>query len=183
MSARRPAVLLDRDGTLNENLPQGVTRGEEFVPIPGAFEAVGRLTAAGWPVSVITNQSGISKGIVTREIVEAVHARCRELAAAHGGRFDAFYYADDLPGSGAPRRKPRPGMILEAAADHGYDLFRSYLVGDSSRDLLAARAAGCTPVLVLTGRGREALAAEGPAPEHVFEDLAAAVDWILARRS
>jgi D-glycero-D-manno-heptose 1,7-bisphosphate phosphatase len=182
-AARRPAVFLDRDGTLNVNHPDGVTRLEEFEPIAGAFEAVGRLCGAGWPVCLVTNQSGISKGIVSREMVEQVHELCRRLAAEHGGRFDGIYLAEDLPGSGAPRRKPRPGMILEAAAEHGYDLFRSYLVGDSARDLLAGRAAGCTPLLVLTGRGRAAREETRHPADRTFPSLAEAVDWILARES
>jgi len=180
-AVRRPAVFLDRDGTLNVNRPDGVTRLEEFEPIAGAFEAVGRLCRGGWPVSLITNQSGISKGIVSPETVDAVHEHCRRLAAEHGGRFDGIYLATDLPGSGAPRRKPRPGMILEAAAEHGYDLFRSYMVGDAGRDLLAGRAAGCTPLLVLTGRGRAALEETRHPEAWTFPSLAEAVDWILAR--
>jgi D-glycero-D-manno-heptose 1,7-bisphosphate phosphatase len=180
---KRPAVLLDRDGTLNENLPQGVTRLEEFEPIPGAFEAVGRLCRAGWPVAVITNQSGVSKGIVTREVVDEVNRRCAELAAEHGATFDGIYVATDLPGSGGERRKPRPGMIAEAAREHGYDLFRSYVIGDSFRDMLAGRAAGCTPLLVLTGRGRETRESLDHPPHLSFESLAEAVDWILARSS
>lgn len=178
---RRPAVFLDRDGTLNVNLPRGVTRLEEFEAIPGAFEAVGRLCKGGWPVSMITNQSGISKGIASREAVDAVHDLCRRLAAEQGGGFDGIYLATDLPGSGAPRRKPRPGMILEAAAEHGYDLFRSYMIGDTSRDLLAGRAAGCTSLLVLTGRGRAALEETRHPADRTFPSLVEAVDWILAR--
>jgi D-glycero-D-manno-heptose 1,7-bisphosphate phosphatase len=180
---RRPAVLLDRDGTLNTNLPQGVTRIEEFDPIPGAFEAVGRLCRAGWPVSVVTNQSGISKGIVSRETVDEVHRLCERLASEHGGRFDGFYVSPDLPGSGSPRRKPRPGMIAEAATEHGYDLFRSYVIGDSFRDLVAGRAAGCTPLLVLTGRGRETRETNDHPANRTFESISEAVDWILSQET
>lgn len=181
---RRAAVFLDRDGTLNQDLPQGVTSLEEFVPLPGAFAALGRLTAAGWPVVLITNQSGVSKGIVAQDTVDACHERCRDLAAEHGGRIDGVYYATDLPGSGGDRRKPRPGMLVEAAHDHDLDLFRSYMIGDAGRDLLAGKAAGCTSLLVLTGKG-EQTRAEQPEhrPEHVFNDLEAAVDWILAQET
>ena len=181
---RRAAVFLDRDGTLNQDLPQGVTSLEEFVPLPGAFAAVGRLTAAGWPVILVTNQSGVSKGITTQDVVDATHERCRELAAEHGGRIDGVYYATDLPGSGGERRKPRPGMLMEAAHEHDLDLFRSYMIGDAGRDLLAGKAAGCTSLLVLTGKGERTRAeTPWPADEHVFADLAAAVDWILAQET
>lgn len=182
-SVKRPAVFLDRDGTLNVNHPDGVTRPDEFEPIEGAFEAVGRLCRAGWPVSLITNQSGISKGIVSRETVDTIHEHCRRLAAEHGGHFEGIYFATDLPGSGAPRRKPRPGMILEAAAEHGYDLFRSYMIGDAARDLLAGRAAGCTSLLVLTGRGDAARKETNHPAAWTFPSLVEAADWILSRES
>jgi D-glycero-D-manno-heptose 1,7-bisphosphate phosphatase len=177
----RPAVLLDRDGTLNVDLPEGVARLEEFVPIPGSFEAVGRLTAAGWPVAVVTNQSVIGRGLAAAETVDAIHAECARLAALHGGRFDGFHVCPDPPGSDSPRRKPMPGLLLEAAQEHGYNLLRSYMIGDSMRDLVAGRAAGATPLLVLTGRGRRTLAEHGHAPDRTFADLAEAVDWILSR--
>lgn len=178
---KRPAVLLDRDGTLNVDLPEGVPRFEDFVPIPGAFEAVGRLTQAGWPVAVVTNQSVIGRGLATQETVDAIHAECARLAALHGGRFDGFYVSPDPPGSDSPRRKPYPGLLFEAAQEHDYDLLRSYMVGDSARDLVAGRAAGATPLLVLTGRGRTTLAERGHPADRTFADLAAAVEWILSR--
>lgn len=178
---KHPAVLLDRDGTLNVDHAEGIPRLEDFTPIPGAFEAVGRLTRAGWPVAVVTNQSIIGRGLASAETVDAIHAECARLAALHGGRFDGFYVSPDVPGSDSFRRKPYPGMLFEAAQDHGYDLLRSYMVGDSVRDLLAGRAAGATPLLVLTGQGRKSQAEGGHPPDRTFEDLAAAVEWILSR--
>jgi D-glycero-D-manno-heptose 1,7-bisphosphate phosphatase len=177
---KRPAVLLDRDGTLNVDLPSGVTRLEDFAPIPGAFEAVGRLTAAGWPVAVVTNQSVLGRGLASTEIVDAIHAECVRLAALHGGRFDGFHVSPDPPGSDSLRRKPLPGLLFEAAQEHGYDLLRSFMIGDSVRDLVAGRAAGATPLLVLTGKGRQTLT-HGHPPDRTFADLAKAVDWILTR--
>lgn len=178
---RRRAVLLDRDGTLNVDLTDGVRRIEDFVPIPGSFEAVGRLCAAGWGVAVVTNQSVIGRGWAPAETVDAVHRECERLAAIHGGRFDGFHVCPDPPGSDSPRRKPRPGLLFEAAQAHGYDLFRSYMIGDSVRDLVAGRAAGATPLLVLTGKGWQTQQEGGHPPVRAFMDLAEAVDWILAR--
>ncbi|MFN8179799.1 MAG: HAD-IIIA family hydrolase [bacterium] len=178
---KRPAVFLDRDGTLNVDLPNGVASLAEFVPIPGSFEAVGRLTKAGWPIAVVTNQSVIGRGLASPETVDAIHAECARLAAVHGGRFDGFHVSPDPPGSDSLRRKPLPGLLFEAAQQHGYDLLRSYMVGDSMRDLVAGRAAGATPLLVLTGQGRQALAERGHPRDRTFADLAEAVDWILTR--
>ena len=176
----RPAVLLDRDGTLNESGPGGyVTSVENLVPIPGALEAVGRLCRAGWPVAVATNQSCIGRGLATAEDIERVHVEFRRLAEEHGASFDGVFVCPHAPGAGCACRKPLPGLLLEAAETHGYDLFRSYFIGDSERDLLAGRAAGATSLLVLTGHE------EKPRPDHpadlTFSTVAEAVDWILSR--
>lgn len=178
---KRPAVLLDRDGTLNASPGRYVTSVDQFVAIPGAFEAVGRLCRAGWPVSVITNQGGIGSGLVSAAEVDRIHDKCRRLAAEHGGAFDGFHVCPDRPDAPTERRKPRPGMLLEAARDHGYDLFRSYMVGDSDRDLVAGRAAGATPLLVLTGHGCETASSGEQPVEWIFPSLAEAADWILAQ--
>ena len=177
----RRAVLLDRDGTLNVNPPHYVKSVDELEPIPGAFEAVGRLTRAGWGVAVVTNQSCIGKGIVSAAAVDEVNEACRRLAEAHGGIIDGFHVSPDAPGSDSPARKPRPGLLLAAARDHGYDLARSYTVGDSTRDLEAGRAAGTTPLLVLTGHGEAARRESGHPADRTFPSLAEAVDWILAQ--
>ena len=174
------AVLLDRDGTLNEARGYYVRSVEELVPIPGAFEAVGRLCRAGWQVSVVTNQSCIGKGIVDVATVDAIHAECRRLAGVHGGVIDDFYVSPDLPDADSETRKPRPALLLAAARDHGYDLSRSCTVGDAARDLEAGRAAGTLPLLVLTGHGEKTRAETGHPAEHTFPSLAEAADWILA---
>jgi len=178
---KRPAVFLDRDGTLNVSPDHYLTSLDDFEPIPGAFEAVGRLTAAGWPVAVVTNQGCLGRGLVERAEVDRIHAECERLAARHGGRFDGFYVCPDPPEAPTDRRKPEPGMLLEAARDHGYDRFRSYMIGDSERDLLAGRAAGATSLLVLTGHGAGVRAAGRHPAGLTFPTVAEAVDWILRR--
>ncbi len=179
ISPGRPAVLLDRDGTLNVNPPSYVRRVEELVPIPGAFEAVGRLCSAGWAIAVCTNQACIGKGLVTAAEVARIHEECARLAARHGGVIDGFHVCPHRPDEGCTCRKPLPGLLLEAARAHGYDLTRSYFVGDSPRDVEAGRAAGATPMLVGSGSADGALADSGPTL--VFDDVAAAAEWILAR--
>ncbi len=174
------AVLLDRDGTLNEPSDYYVRSVEEFVPIPGAFEAVGRLCRAGWRVAVVTNQSCIGKGIVDAATVDAIHAECRRRAEAHGGVFDDFYVSPDRPDADSRTRKPRPALLLAAARDHGYDLPRSFTIGDAARDLEAGRAAGTRSLLVLTGHGEKTRAETDHPAEHTFPSLVEAVDRILA---
>jgi histidinol-phosphate phosphatase family protein len=121
----------------------------------------------------------VGRGLVKEEVVEAVHAECRRLAAESGATFEAFYVCPHRPDEGCTCRKPLPGLLLSAAAEHDLDLFRSYCIGDSLRDLQAGRAAGATSLLVRTGRGEEARA-EHPS-ELTVPTLVEAAAWILAR--
>jgi D-glycero-D-manno-heptose 1,7-bisphosphate phosphatase len=171
----RPAVFLDRDGVLNRVfVREGVTHPPahvgEFEFLPGVPEAVRRLHAAGFVLVVVTNQPDVARGIQTREGVEAIHERLRDelpmlevLACYHDNEDDCAC------------RKPRPGMVLEAARRWQLDLRQSFLVGDRWSDVLAGQAAGCRTVLVETphsGRRR-------CEPDHCVRDLAGAVEWIL----
>jgi D-glycero-D-manno-heptose 1,7-bisphosphate phosphatase len=178
----RPAVLIDRDGTLNQDPGRRlwILSPEEFVPVGGAMEALACLTSAGWPVSVITNQSCVGRGVATREQVDAVNRECARQARAAGAAIDGFHVCPHAPDAGCTCRKPLPGLLLEAAADHGYDLFGSFVLGDSEKDLVAGRAAGATPLLVLTGKGEQS---RGAHPEHqTFPSVVEAVNYVLSRR-
>ena len=145
----RPALFLDRDGVLNED-PGYVHRWEDFQWIPGAREAVAAFNKAGWWVFVVTNQSGVGRGYYTEADVVALHARMSESLAEVGGRIDRYYYCPQHPDAALeayrhpdpPDRKPNPGMILRALAEHPVDLARSIMVGDKDADVEAARRAG-----------------------------------------
>lgn len=178
----RPAVFLDRDGTLNEEVDY-LHRPEELVMIPGAAAAVARLNARGIPVVVVTNQSGIGRGYYGLEDFQRVMDRMVQFLAAEGARLDAVYLAPHheqgvggLAHPDHPDRKPNPGMLLRAAEEHGLDLAGSWMVGDKDVDLAAGRAAGCRVALVRTGYGR---GVDGRLADLVAEDLAGAVDRIL----
>ena len=121
----RPAVLLDRDATLNENPGGWITSVEDFVPIPGAFEAVGRLCRAGWPVALATNQSCVGRGIATMEQVNRVHEECLRVAAENGVTLDGIFVCPHAPGEGCACRKPMPGLLLEAALTGGWTTLRA----------------------------------------------------------
>lgn len=178
-SGGRRAVLFDRDGTLNVSPEPYLTRVQDFVAIPGAFQAIARLTKAGWGVAMCTNQSGVGRGVIDPKALEAIHAECARLALTAGGRIEGFYVCPHRPDEGCSCRKPLPGLLQDAARVHEYDLSRSYFVGDSLRDLQSGHAAGATSLLVLTGDDPTARAAH-PAGL-TFADVGAAVDWILAR--
>lgn len=177
----RPAVFLDRDGTINVEKSY-LYRAEEFEFIPGAPEAIRLLKEAGFLVVVVTNQSGIARGYYDEAAVHRLHRFVDGELARVGAAIDAYYLCPHHPQHGSGEcscRKPLPGMLLQAAADHRIDLAGSYLVGDKSSDLEAGLAAGCRAILVGTGYGAESA---GQVPDGVpqFPDLLEAARAIVA---
>ncbi len=173
----RPAVFLDRDGTLIEDAgyladPAGVRL------FPDARVALRRLRDAGYVLVIVTNQSGIGRGYYT----EAEFHRVNEAMLGLLGTdlIGATYFCPDHPDQPTPRRKPAPGMLWEAAHAHGLDLSRSFMIGDRKGDIEAGRAAGCAAsILVRTGIGATEEAKAGA--DFVAVDLGAAVEWVLRR--
>lgn len=183
----RPAVFLDRDGTLIE-LVHHLTEPADVRLLPGVAEAVARLRAAGLPVVVVTNQSVIGRGKLTEAGLEAVHAEMARQLAAAGAQVDAIHVCPHAPrGTNPlviehPMRKPAPGLLLEAAQAHDLALERSWMAGDSASDTLAGRHAGCRTVLVRTGAD-SGLRSDAPGADHVAADLAEAASLILEERA
>lgn len=184
----RPAVFLDRDGTLIEERhylcdPAGVRL------LPGAAGAIRMLREAGYACVLVTNQSGIGRGLFTVDDLRRVHAELERQLREAGAALDGWYFCPEAPrGTDGdrttvehPDRKPGPGMLLRAARDLGLDLGRSWMVGDMLSDLLAGRNAGCRgSILVRTGYGSRLEAPEKTA-DHIADDLMAAALWILGR--
>ena len=179
------AVFLDRDGTLNREVGF-VTSPRELEVLPGVRDALHRLHAAGWRLIVVTNQSGIARGLYGERELAAIHARLhREL----DGLPDAYLHCPHLPdgghgyGGACACRKPAAGLLHQAQALLGVPFAGSALVGDSARDVLMARGLPLRTVLVHSGKPaaaeRAALRAAGAAPDHEAADLAAAADWLL----
>ncbi|HQY93121.1 MAG: D-glycero-beta-D-manno-heptose 1,7-bisphosphate 7-phosphatase [Caldilinea sp.] len=177
------AIFLDRDGTINAERSDYVKSNREFVLLPGALEALGRLATLTVPIIIVTNQSAIGRGIVSRIEIDAIHDTMRSLVRAAGGRIDAVYLCPHHPEARCICRKPKPGLLLAAAADYQIDLTRCVLIGDSVTDLEAARAVGCQPLMVRTGRQAQALARLAEVDETVVlvDDLTEAVDLLCAR--
>lgn len=153
-------VVLDRDGTINEDRDDYVKSADEWVPIPGALEAVARLHQAGWHVVVATNQSGLGRGLFDMYTLNEMHAKMNALLAPLGGRIDAVFFCPHAPEEHCDCRKPGIGMMKDIARRYGVDLATVPMVADTPRDLGAAIAAGCKPHLVRTGRAANASADE-----------------------
>ena len=168
-----PGVFLDRDGTLMDDVDY--CRDPARVRLlPGVHTGLRRLKRARFCNVIITNQSGIARGLITPAEFEAVQGQLLELAGE--GVIDATYHCPDLPGPDSKRRKPLPAMVLEAAADLHLDLSRSWMIGDKAIDVQCGRAAGVRPILVQTGPGRDE---DASAAEFVAKDFATAVEFIL----
>ena len=145
-------IILGRDGILNEYRDDHVKAPAEWVPIPGALEAVSRLNHAGWHAVVATNQAGIGRGMIDMASVNLIHAHMNKLMQAQGARLDAVFFCPHTPEEQCECRKPLPGMMLEIGERYGVDLDHVPVAADTLRDLQAAHAAGCEPHLVRTGR-------------------------------
>ena len=159
-------IFLDRDGVINRNRPDYVKRWPEFEFLPRSLEALQLLAVHGYQVIVITNQSAINREMTTEEAVQEIHKNMTETVLSHGGAIEAVYYCPHVPEDSCRCRKPEPGLIYQAQADYGLELSDA--------------------CMVRTGHGQEAegLCQEGGiGPDHVAEDLMAAVQWLLGERS
>lgn len=174
-------VILDRDGVINRDSAEFIKSPEEWVPLPGSLSAIARLTRAGYRVVVATNQSGVGRGLLGADALDRIHRRMLEAVRAAGGEIAGVYFCPHVPEDRCACRKPAPGLFHAIARAFGADLRRAWAVGDSARDLEAARSAGARPVLVLTGNGKATL--DGLPATHdvrVHADLAEFTDALLA---
>jgi D-glycero-D-manno-heptose 1,7-bisphosphate phosphatase len=184
---RRPAVFVDRDGTLNREVDY-LRRVADLRLVPGTAAAIRRLTAAGFAVVVVSNQSGVARGLIAPAILTEIHAALEHRLARAGATLTGIYVCPHHPTVGTPPlrrrcrcRKPGPALVQRAVRDHALDLARSYCVGDSAVDLGLAAAVGTPAVLVLTGHGRRTAKTLDPAlaPTHVAANFRAAAEWII----
>ncbi len=175
-------IILDRDGTINEDSDDFIKSPDEWIPIPGSIEAIGRLTRAGFRVVVVTNQSGIARGLYDMNTLNRIHTKMINAVKDHGGKIDSIFFCPHGPDDNCECRKPKSGLFAEIQTRLKTNLSGIYAVGDSERDIVAARNGGAIPVLVRTGKGERTL--EKPELESlegvpVFDDLAAFTDSLL----
>jgi len=184
----KPAVFLDRDGTIIENVGY-LRRLDQIAPFPWSVDAIRALNRAALPVVVITNQAGVARGFFAADFVDETHRALTMRLEAGGARVDAYYYCPHHPDGKVEQysitcdcRKPKCGMIDRAASDLGLDPARSFFVGDTWLDVGAGRAAGARTILVRTGAGAEEERSLKPpdlSADAIVDNLAAAVSWIL----
>tara|TARA_R110002110_G_scaffold205066_7_gene417065 strand:- start:198629 stop:199201 length:573 start_codon:yes stop_codon:yes gene_type:complete len=180
-------LILDRDGVINQDSDQYIRNVDQWQPIPGSIEAIARASRAGFQVAVATNQSGLSRGYFTLDDLEAIHDRLRLLVEQAGGELAGIFYCPHLPDEQCDCRKPAVGLLEAIERELGETVVGSWFIGDSLKDLQAARAAHCLPVLVRTGKGEStltalqqpAVAVANPLDIAVYDDLASATNALL----
>lgn len=182
MPAATRLIVLDRDGVINHDSDAFIKTPAEWLPIDGSMEAIALLTRAGYTVGIATNQSGIGRGLMERRALGAINRKMRRAVEEAGGHVARIVHCPHRPDEGCECRKPAPGLLLRLARHFGLSLEGVPVVGDSERDLEAARAVGARPILVRTGNGRATeatLAARGEAVE-TYDDLLAAARRLAA---
>ncbi len=173
-------VLLDRDGVINHESGEFVKDPEQWLAIPSSAAAIARLNRADIRVAVCTNQSGVGRGLMTEAHLASVHKTMEVELARAAAHLDGVYYCPHTPDSGCACRKPKAGLLNRAMQTFGVSAADTCFIGDSVRDLQAALAARCLPILVRSGNGQRAeTCAARLGIANVFDDLSGAVDWIL----
>ncbi len=173
-------IILDRDGVINYDSAEYIKSPEEWIAIPGSLEAIAKLNRAGYQVVVASNQSGVGRGYYSLEMLAKIHKKMEDELASVGGRFENIYFCMHAPEENCECRKPKPGLLKKIIAKYKPDPTKTIFIGDSLRDIQAAHAVSCNPILVLTSKGRATYEkGEGLEGVPVFEDLAAAVEGLL----
>jgi len=172
-------VLLDRDGVINHDSDAFIKSPDEWMPIEGSLEAIGLLNTHGYQVIVVTNQSGVARGLFDETMLEKIHAKMCRLVSEKGGHIAAIYFCPHGATSDCGCRKPKAGLLKAFAADFHADLTTIAVIGDSLRDLQAAEAVGAKPILVKTGKGRQTLLNNPQLNIPVFENLYDAAQHLI----
>jgi D-glycero-D-manno-heptose 1,7-bisphosphate phosphatase len=174
-------VILDRDGVINQDSDAYIKSPDEWIPLPGSLDAIARLNRGGFTVVVASNQAGIGRGLFDLDTLERIHQKMTAALAALGGHLDGIFFCPHRPDEHCDCRKPEPGLLWQIGARFQMPLDKVPVIGDSLRDLQAARTAGARPILVLSGNG---LKTSRQLPDEfrdvaIYPDLAAAATGLL----
>lgn len=180
-------IFLDRDGVINRDSPDYIKSWSEFHFISRSLDALRDLTSGGFAIIVITNQSAITRKLITARELEHVHSKMKDVIESKGGKILDIFICPHSPSAGCACRKPMPGLIYQAQSKYDIDLTASVMVGDSVKDIQCALNAGCgRSILVRTGNGKEAepiLVEAGLYMDYIANDLYAAAQWLLHSKS
>lgn len=184
MNSTNPSklIVLDRDGVINQDSDEYVKSVDEWIPIEGSIEAIGKLSRAGYTICIATNQSGIARGYYDVQTLHAMHEKLINLVEVEGGKIHSIEFCPHGPDDNCDCRKPLPGMFRRIANSFSLaDLTGTYTVGDSLRDLEAGKELNCSTVLVRTGKGERTLNSGKQLPEGtlIFDNLLAFVESII----
>jgi D-glycero-D-manno-heptose 1,7-bisphosphate phosphatase len=177
----QPYIILDRDGVINEDSDAFIKSPDEWQPIEGSLEAIELLNKHGFRVVVITNQSGIARGLFSENSLTEIHNKMLHMVQAKQGNIEKIYYCPHGPDSHCDCRKPKPGLFFQFAREKGVDLKQVYAIGDSYRDIQAAEAANAKPLLVKTGKGEKTLNDYPTLNVPVYDNLYAASEYLVSQ--
>lgn len=180
MATDVPYIMVDRDGVINQDSDAYIKSPEEWEPIPGSLEALAMFHENGYKVVVITNQSGLGRGLYNRDTLARIHEKMHRLVEDAGGQIDGIYFCPHGPDDGCDCRKPKPGLLKNFAIDKQVVLENVPFIGDTLKDIEAAIAVGAKPILVKTGKGQKTLADNPSIDAPVFENLYDAAKSIVS---
>lgn len=176
-------LILDRDGVINHDSDGYIKSPDEWLPIPGSLKAIAKANRAGFRVIVVTNQSGLARGLFDINTLNAIHKKMHQKLARVGGRIEAVLFCPHHPDDGCDCRKPAPGMLNEIRNRLNISLDKVLFVGDTYSDVEAARAAGALPALVLTGKGERTVSADNDlANVAIYPDLASCIEKLIGEK-
>jgi len=175
-------VLLDRDGVINYDSDDYIKSPEEWKPIPGSLEAIALFNNHDYKVAIITNQSGLNRGLYNEETLAKIHQKMQQLTNEKGGEIDSIFYCPHIPEDNCNCRKPKPGLLKEFAKEKNKSLNNIYFVGDKLGDIQAAEAVGANPILVKTGKGQKTIECNPGINHPIFENLYDAAKFIVSEK-
>lgn len=181
-----PVIILDRDGVINHDSDDYIKSEDEWFPIQGSIEAISQLSRAGFRVCVATNQSGLARGLYDEFTLARIHELLHSVVEEQGGRIEGIFYCPHGPDDNCDCRKPKPGLLNQIEDTLAVSVNGAWFIGDTAKDIGAARAKGCKPILVLTGKGsltQSTLSAEQLQDVPVFDDLFAAAMYVIAQHN
>jgi D-glycero-D-manno-heptose 1,7-bisphosphate phosphatase len=174
-------VILDRDGVINEDSDAYIKSVAEWLPISGSLEGIAELSRAGFDIAVVTNQSGIGRGLYSETTLAAIHRHMEAAVARAGGAIAAIYYCPHRPDENCACRKPRTALLERLARDRGHALVGVPFIGDKVSDIRAAQAVGARPILVRTGSGADTERQIGSSTVETFDDLRSAARALVTQ--